>query len=159
MAPIDTDDMTTTELETPTRGLPTESMWLDTAPPQRTQWYDRTPVLLAAGLLGIVGLIALAVSVVSVSEESTRTPHPATTVSTPSTPALRAPDTTAPGSVDPPSPSMTQPPGAAVNEDPGPIAETEDPVPSSPADPDWHPHRWHRHLPRWLVGAGEGLPQ
>jgi hypothetical protein len=158
MTPIGTDD-TTTELETPTGVLPTESMATNGGWPQPTRWYDRTPVLLAAGLVGIVGLIALAVSVVSVSEESTRTPHPATTVSTPSTPALRAPDTAAPSPLDPSPSSVPPPPAAVVNEDPGPIAETEDPLPTSRPDTDWYPHRWHRRLPWWLVGAGGGLPQ
>jgi hypothetical protein len=158
MTPIGADDVTTTELETPTRVLPIESMGTDVAWPQRTRWYDRTPVLLAAGFLGIVGLIALAVSVVTVSDESTRAPRPATTMATPSTPTLQATDTATPGSLDRPSPSPTQPPGALVNADPGLIAETENPSQPSQLATDRYPHWWHRHPPRWLVGPSDGLP-
>jgi hypothetical protein len=155
MTPIGAGDVTTTELETPTRVLPIESTGKDVAWPQRTRWYDRTPVLFAAGLLGIAGLIALAVSVVTVSDESTRAPRPATTVSTPPKPTLQAPDTATAAPVDPPSPSVTQPP-AVVNADPGPIAETEDQGPALSLQPtmDPYPHWRHRLLQRWLVGEG-----
>ena len=160
MVNIGTDDPVTVTLETPTLVSPAVQDVGNPPPPQAMPWYDRRPVLLAAGFLGIVGLLVLAVSVVSVSDQSTRPPQPTTTVSTPSIPTRQAPEPAAPpvdNSLAPTPFPPPQPPTSATDDAPppdtGPIAETIDPMPPQPAP--GHYRRWlHRNFPGFFGAPG-----